>query len=54
MSRKSINAMIKVMQSYADSYQIEVVNLSNGNWQDVGSSAVLFNWVECDYRIKQE
>lgn len=54
MNRKSINAMIRVMQAYADGEQIEVLNLNNGTWQDVGSSSVLFNLVECDYRIKQE
>ena len=54
MSRKSINAMIRVMQAYADGEQIEVLNLSNGTWQDVGPCAVLFDWCDCDYRIKQE
>lgn len=49
---KSITQMIKVMQAYADGEQIEV--LYHGTWQDVGPCAVLFDWCDCDYRIKQE
>ena len=46
-----LKKMIKVMQHFADGGEVECVDKGNDNWEIV--TKPLWNWDDCDYRIKE-
>ena len=49
---KTIKEMIEVMEHYENYGEIECVEKGNNNWEIV--TKPLWNWDDCEYRIKEQ
>ena len=56
MTREEARKAAEVMMAYADGKEIESKRriFSNDSWYEIKNGEPVFNWQNCDYRIKKE